>query len=209
LAADLDELRAELGDEKITVLAHSMGGFVALTYALEHPDRCDRIILVGTFPTAVPRKMLPPTFHALGWARTTKMLTRAVWWVASQSWRPRSDERKRRLYAVWSTIQEGLAPVHAREVERERELGLPLANDNVRALQRELTSLDLIDRLAEIDCPVLALCGDRDAAAVWAAGVYRSHLTGVEVVILPDIGHDPFFEAPEVSTASVRAFVRV
>ena len=207
LSADLDELRSELGDEEITVLAHSMGGFVALTYALRYPERCARIVLVGTFPTAVPRKMLPPTLRALGWGRATKMAARAAWWVAGRSWRPPTEDRKRRLYAVWSTLQEGLAPVHARVVERELQLGLPLANDNIRALQREFTSLDLIDRLREVACPVLVLCGDRDAAAVWAAGVYRAHLPDVDVVMLPDIGHEPFFEAPAASADALRSFL--
>src|SRR5437899_10996715 len=38
LADDLDELRAHLGLDTPALLAHSMGGFVALMYALRHPD---------------------------------------------------------------------------------------------------------------------------------------------------------------------------
>lgn len=37
LADDLDELRRHLGYESVAVLAHSMGWFVALQYALRHP----------------------------------------------------------------------------------------------------------------------------------------------------------------------------
>jgi proline iminopeptidase len=208
LAADLDELRSHLGEEKIVVLGHSMGGFVALTYALLYPDRCERLVLVGVFPTAIPRQMLPPTFRALGWARSTKMAARAVWWLVNWSWRPRTEERKRRLYAIWSTMQEGLPAVRAREAERERRLGLPLANDNIRPLQREVTSLNLIDRLPTVACPTLVLYGDRDAAAVWSGRVFRQNLPDVDCVVLSDIGHDPFFEAPAASAAALRAVLR-
>ncbi len=207
LAADLDELRDQLSDDKIVVLGHSMGGFVALTYGLLYPEHCERLVLVGTFPTAVPRKMLPPTFRALGWARSTKMAARALWWLMNSSWRPRSDERRRRLYAIWSTLQEGRPAIRAREVERERRLGLPLDNDNIRTLQREVTSLDLTDRLPAIACPVLVLYGDRDAAAVWSGSVYEQHLPDVEITMLNGIGHDPFFEAPSASADALRSFL--
>ena len=176
LADDLDELRRSLGDETISVLTHSMGGFVGLTYALRYPEHCERLILVGTFPTARPSRMLPPLFRALGWARTTKLLARAVWWAVAFSWRRPTDERRRRLYAIWSTHQEGLPAIRAREEKRERRLGLPLDNDNVRALQRVVTNLDLTNRLSAITCPVLVVFGDRDAASVWSGRVYAEHL---------------------------------
>jgi pimeloyl-ACP methyl ester carboxylesterase len=37
IADDLDGLRVHLGYERVGVLAHSMGGFIGLTYALRHP----------------------------------------------------------------------------------------------------------------------------------------------------------------------------
>ena len=207
LADDLDELRQALGDDKIVVIGHSMGGFVALNYALRHPAHCERVVLAGAFPCADPRQMMVPTFRALGWARTAKMAARALWWLAAFSWQPPSGERTWRLYAIWTTLQEGLPAVRAREIERERRLGLPLANDNVRPLQQTFTSLDLIDDLAEIACPVLVLYGDRDAMAVWGASLFRSHIPAARIVVLDDIGHDPFFEAPGASCDAVRSFL--
>ena len=43
LADDLDQLRVHLGLDNVMVLAHSMGGFVALHFALRHGQHCDRI----------------------------------------------------------------------------------------------------------------------------------------------------------------------
>jgi proline iminopeptidase len=208
LADDLDELRRSLGDETITVLTHSMGGFVGLTYALRYPEHCARLVLVGTFPTARPSVMLPPLFRALGWARMTKMLGRAAWWLVAFSWRRPTNERRRRLYAIWSTHQEGLPAIRARETKREERLGLPLDNDNVRASQRAVTTLDLTDRLATITCPVLVVFGDRDAASVWSGRVYAERLRDVEIIAFSQIGHDPFFEVPRAARDAVRRFIR-
>jgi pimeloyl-ACP methyl ester carboxylesterase len=184
-----------------------MGGFVALNYALRHPAHCERIVLAGAFPCAIPRKMMGPTFRALGWARTTKMAARAIWWLLAFSWRPVSEERRARLYAAWATLQEGLPEVRAREMERERALGLPLDNDNIRPLQKTFATLDLVDDLPAITCPVLVIYGDRDAVAVWGAGLFRRHLAAVRIEVLHDIGHDPFFEAPGPSCEAVRSFL--
>ncbi|MDQ1478392.1 MAG: hypothetical protein QOE62_3621, partial [Actinomycetota bacterium] len=85
---------------------------------------------------------------------------------------------------------------------------LPLANDNIKSLQRAATSSDLTGQLTEIACPVLVLYGDRDAAAVWSAGVYRQRIRNVVIVALPDVGHDPFFEAPSESARALRSFLR-
>lgn len=207
LAADLDELRAYFGDDRIVVLGHSMGGFVALTYATQHAAYCERLVLIGTFPSAVPSKMLPGTVRALGWARAAKLMGRAAAWVLTWSWRPRTEERKRRLYGVWATLQEGRADVRAREIERERQLGVPLDNDNVRSLQRQFPSLDLTDSLSLIACPSLIMYGTRDASAVWGANVYRTHLPSATIASLDDIGHDPLFEAPNEAASTIRSFL--
>jgi pimeloyl-ACP methyl ester carboxylesterase len=48
--ADLEELRLHLGLEKIDLLGHSHGGFVAMAYAGAHPQRVRRLVLVATAP---------------------------------------------------------------------------------------------------------------------------------------------------------------
>jgi proline iminopeptidase len=208
IAEDLDELRRELGDERIFVLGHSMGGFIAQTYALRFPERCERLVLAGTYATTNPHVFMVPTLRTLGWARIAKMLFRGVGWLVAFSWRRPSITRTRHLYRIWGTTQEGERAVRAGEIAREERLGLPRQNDNVAALQRSFSSLDFTSRLPMITCPVLVMYGDRDAMAVSAATLFRRALPNVEVVALPGIGHDPFFEAPEASLGAVRRFLK-
>ena len=47
-AADLDALRAHFGVERLDLLGHSHGGFVAITYAARYTERIGRLVLVGT-----------------------------------------------------------------------------------------------------------------------------------------------------------------
>jgi proline iminopeptidase len=208
IADDLDELRRELGDERIFVLGHSMGGFIAQTYALRYPGRCARLVLAGTYATTKPRVFMAPTLRALGWARILKMLFRGVRWIVAYSWRRPSITRTRQLYRIWGTTQEGEREVRAGEIAREERLGLPRRNDNVVPLQRLFSSLDFTSRLPMITCPVLVVYGDRDAMAVSAAKLFRDALPNLEVVALAGIGHDPFFEAPDAALGAVHSFLK-
>jgi proline iminopeptidase len=50
LAADAEGLRKLLGLGKVVVLGHSYGGFIALEYALRHPDSVSHLIPQDTAP---------------------------------------------------------------------------------------------------------------------------------------------------------------
>ena len=49
LIADLDALRAHLGQEKVWVAGHSEGGSLALRYACRHPDRLNGLLIIDGF----------------------------------------------------------------------------------------------------------------------------------------------------------------
>jgi pimeloyl-ACP methyl ester carboxylesterase len=49
-AADVEALRGALRLERIDLLGHSHGGFVAINWAGNHPDRVGRLILANTTP---------------------------------------------------------------------------------------------------------------------------------------------------------------
>ena len=45
--ADLEEIRGELGLDRLTLCGYSWGGLLAVLYLLEHPDRVERLALVS------------------------------------------------------------------------------------------------------------------------------------------------------------------
>src|SRR5262249_50290691 len=49
-AADIEAIREELGMERIDLLGHSHGGFVAMNWAGNHPDRVGMLVLASTTP---------------------------------------------------------------------------------------------------------------------------------------------------------------
>ena len=205
MADDLDELRRHLGHGSVAVLAHSMGGFVALNCALRQPESCSRLVLVGTTPTGSPARILAPALRALGVARTTKVLALALWYLVAWSWRRESTARQAARYAIMATTQEGLPGV--RQQVKEAMAGLPAPNDNVLHLERLFARTDLTSRLTGITCPVLVLYGTRDAAMAAGARLLTSGLPNASIVALPNVGHEPFIEDPPKAFAAVRGFL--
>ncbi len=47
-AGFLRDLMAALGHERATVVGTSLGGGIAMQFAYQHPDRCERLVLVGS-----------------------------------------------------------------------------------------------------------------------------------------------------------------
>ncbi|WP_327011180.1 alpha/beta hydrolase [Dactylosporangium sp. NBC_01737] len=53
LVEDVEALRAHLGLDRIDLLGHSAGAAVAVLYAVRHPDRISRLVLVNPSPRVV------------------------------------------------------------------------------------------------------------------------------------------------------------
>ncbi len=205
VADDVDELRRHLGHDSISVLAHSMGGFVALHYALRHADRCDRLALVGTTPCGNAKTMAIPVLRALGPLRTAKVLLVGVRFAALWSWRSPSPPRTRAMYAVAGVTQEAKPELRARVAAAHPEL--PVDNDNAPHLMKAMSHLDLRADLASISCPVLIAYGSRDAAMVAGGQMLAASLQQADVRVFDDVGHEPFIEAPDATFSVLRKFL--
>ncbi len=205
IADDLDELRHHLGYGRVSLLAHSMGGFIGLNYGLRHPDACAGMVLVGTTPTGDPAKIAVPALRALGPTRTAKVLVLASWYLAAWSWRSESKDRHAARYAAMAVTQEGIPAV--RKKVKATMTALPVPNDNVPQLERAFARTDLTDRLHEIRCPALVLYGQRDAVMVAGGKMLMQGLRNARRVCLPDVGHEPFIEDPSGAFPPVREFL--
>jgi pimeloyl-ACP methyl ester carboxylesterase len=135
LAADLARLLDHLGVDATAVLGYSQGGAIAQQLALDHPERCDRLMLACSyaFNMATPREWLeghvvPLLLRVLGTRALAKLVVSRA---ARQLGRERGD---------W------LARLMA---DQDRRL--------MAVAWRETMAFDSRCRLAEIACPTLVL----------------------------------------------------
>lgn len=203
LADDVIALASRLGHDSFDLLAHSMGGTVALCCALRHPAAVRRLVLIDTSPSGTLSRMALPTVRALGPLRTAKVLARAVVYALWWSWRSESRERTLARFAIMGTMQEGARRFRS-EVRRREVL---LDNDNAPELERRATTFDVVQRLDEIEQPTLVVYGSRDAPFVAGGRLLLAGLPNATELRLPGCGHHPLVEANAEVIAAARDFL--
>ena len=189
-----------LGLERPVVLGHSFGGTVALTLALRHPDLAGRLVLVDTTSCW-------SADHAEALALLEGWHGHAIRAAARSMEGDRSAEAKadfhRLVFPTYAWDPTLRAPVMA--ALRRSGYVHALADRFWGGLA---DAYDLRAHLGEIRWPTLVIVGERDwrtppsASRTIAAGI-----PGAELLMLPDVGHFPYAEAPEAFATAVGQFV--
>jgi pimeloyl-ACP methyl ester carboxylesterase len=207
-AADLEELRQQLGLERFDYLGHSHGGFVGMTYALEQPDRLDHLVLACT--TARFSDELRAEAEAAFAAHS------------NQPWYEDAVEAQRRRQAREYKSRAELADLYTREMRlwfaddatakaflsdfsRQRPDPQALGYFNSRIAP----DYDIRPCLGEIRVPTLILNGGADFFGPRASTRELSAIPGSRAAIIPGAGHFAFADAPDRFRSELERFMRL
>jgi pimeloyl-ACP methyl ester carboxylesterase len=191
LAARVHEALTGLGVKRCDLLAHSLGGAVAVELAAGVPALVRRLVLVDpvVFPFELPlegRMVLLPRLGPLLWKQLY-----------------RRSELRRHLLRVMSTPE--LLDERAVDVYWDR-LGREGGREAAYAMLQQMTRLDpLRERLGALDLPTLVVWGDRDALMPVDTGERLAGLiAGARMAVVEGCGHAVPEERPEVLVELVR-----
>ncbi len=209
--ADIERIRRILGVEKLVIIGHSYGGFIASLYAMEFPDRVEKMVLVA--PAAV--LALPPVDVGMDKVRD----------FLSEEGKKRYAEFEKEYFdygRIFTRTENGLAELNARYGEF---YGEALANSGVEYPQTPAAEYrpggwvvhaiymslgqryDYREQAAKIAAPVLVLHGERDLFPGSASRRYADLIPGAVFSVIPGASHFPFDERPEEFAKAVRAFI--
>lgn len=201
---DLEAVRRGAGLASMALVAHSYVAVVALAYAMAHPARVRRLVMLGSPGYGIGLGTPPPAdavarevFAALGAARQA----------------PAADPQAR-CEAVWGVLARlyVAAPEHAARIRWGR---CDLANERAFAaywtsvVEPSLGRLAFASAdLARVTCPVLVVQGGRDRSADPAAGrAWAARLPEARLLALPGVAHAPWLEAPDVVLPALATFL--
>lgn len=197
MAETVEAVRVHLGLERIAIGGNSMGGGVAIRYALAHPDRVSALILVDSAGAKLDSGRRPPIGFRIAAMPGVRRLAEHI--------TPRSMIE--RSLDASTSVKTAATP---EKVDRYWELlrypGNRRATIERFGAPREPLTPEGLKPLDTI--PTLILWGREDqlfppAAAEW----FRQAIPSAELVILEGIGHLPQEEAPDESAAAVKAFL--
>jgi len=187
LVADLATFLDALGIARCHLLGHSLGGMVALRFALAHPQRLASLALMSTAPFA-PDGYGEETFSkggAIAIERGMAFLQALAERIARE--RP-SDAPSDRQARKWHDAY----VAHQRHRYRSMD---PSAYGALGVAMMRQTSLE--PRLRELALPVSVLIGRDDEGFLRGADVLSAHIPGAVRVDLDDAGHHPHREDTE------------
>lgn len=168
--------------QPVTLLGESFGGALTLSYAVAHPERVARLVILNSFAHFGSKAQLLLGYHLL----------RAIPW----GWMP-------------MVRQVNASRMHSPQTSREeirRCLGLMRATtrDGYLSRLRILQDYDIRGRLPEITSPTLFLAADRDhlLPSVQQARLMQSLTPGSAMRVLEGHGHSCLV-APDLDLGSI------
>jgi 2-succinyl-6-hydroxy-2,4-cyclohexadiene-1-carboxylate synthase len=169
---------------QITLLGYSLGGRLALHWALAHPERIARLILVGASPglaTAAERDERRVGDATLAdFIRTRGLDAFFKYWHNQTFFQP-----------LLQLPEERLRPILERRHHNDPE-GLALSLDNVGTG----TLPSLWPRLKELRCPVDLVTGEHDVKFTRLAREMGAHLPKARLSVIEGAGHAVHLERP-------------
>ncbi len=189
----LAALMDKLGVTQASVIGNSLGGRLAWMFAVSHPDRVEKLVLVS------PDGFASPGFD-YGKAPDVPLMMRALPYTL-----PRAMLRASLAPAYGD-------PAHLTDavVTRYRDMMLaPGVRGAILARTSQTILRDPTQLLGRIQAPTLLLWGERDGMIPFAnAAAYLRLIPHARLVALPGLGHVPFEEAPAGSLVSVEDFLK-
>jgi pimeloyl-ACP methyl ester carboxylesterase len=200
LADDLGALLGALGIGRCDLLGHSMGGMVALRFALAHPERIASLLLMDTAARA-PDGMPRAAFAAGGSiARSDGMATLARLLRGRALDDPKRPAASRRVEAEMCSEaywERQRRRIEAMDPEAFATLGVMLVD------QEPVTH-----RLGEILCPTTVIVGDEDLPFLAPAEEMRRGIRGARRATIANAAHSPQLENPPAWFAAVEDHLR-
>jgi 2-succinyl-6-hydroxy-2,4-cyclohexadiene-1-carboxylate synthase len=193
-ARALLDLLDELGIERSIVVGYSMGGRLALYFALRHPERCAGLFLESASPGI------------------EKAAEREAWRYADEEKAKRlassdfgeflADWYRQPLFASLARC-EGL--VERAVEERRRNYPAELAR-SLRGMGAG-NQPSLWGELSRLQAPVLAVAGALDEKYAMIADRMASFNPKIRLAVIPGVGHNIHLESPSAFIALLRRFL--
>jgi pimeloyl-ACP methyl ester carboxylesterase len=210
--ADVEVIRQHFKVQKASLIGYSYLGLMIVMYAMEHPDRVERLVQLGPVPIKFGTQY-PDTLMAKDEPGDPKLL--------QELRRLRSEENyhvnhpKEYCEKEWSYTRVGLVgnPANADKVSAK-----PCAMPNewpinlMKHFENSFASVQKLniskEKIAAVKVPVLTIHGTKDRNAPYGAGrEWALTLPNARLLTIQDGAHQSFDEFREIVVPAVRTFL--
>jgi proline iminopeptidase len=205
--SDLALVARELVGEPLSIVGYSWGGLLGLLYSIEAFERSAeigptpaRLVLIEPAPVTRPlRARFESNFSERQASASVQRLREEL---AQSGLRERDPDAYRQRAFELSVTGYFADPERVRDLTAFRVTG--------RVQQQVWESLgdfDLLQRVEQIECPVLILHGRHDPVPLEASEALSRALPDARLVVLEHSGHVPYVEEPDALFGAIERFL--
>lgn len=211
--ADMETVRERLGLDKVTTVGYSYLGLMTVMYAMQYPDRVERLVQLGPVPrkfgTPYPKDQTNADHEQATPAAGLEALER-VRRDGMPGKEPRAycerDWEVTRYWLIGDPAKvAALGPGHC-DLPNEWPVNL---EKQWQGRMPEMEKLDLpLDQLRRVTQPVLTIHGTKDRNAPYGAGrEWASTLPNARLVTVPGAAHQSWADDPALVFGSIEEFL--
>ena len=202
----VEAIRQMVGEQPVTLIGRSTGGFAALNIAAHYPEMVSRIVSIAGFAHGRWIGFLGAQQRLVRMGKTGRCLFKAFYRLTGAS--PGFFRRVLRFYADGSNamyIDPNLEQVIELNLVNYRNLDL---NAMVQYFW-VMPEMDISSLLPRILVPTLAIAGDRDQTVPPdESHKIASLVPNAELALLPGVRHLSFFECPHEYQARLSSWLQ-
>jgi len=192
LANDIFDLVDILDIKKCCLVGHSLGGFIALQFAIEHQNILAGLILVDTSSRQID---VNPDY-----AQLKQKLDQLA--------RTQGMEAVFEYDAVNNPTRVERFQKHPEQREITRQKMLQTSVDGYIYMSRAISKwAPLTGRLSEIKVPTLIFWGEEDLLFKETSRIMKEGIDNSELVTLSGVGHNPHEESPDAFNEALLKFL--
>src|ERR1700733_8968688 len=194
---DLDNIRKAFNLKTISLLGHSWGGFLAMEYAIAHPERVEKLILSNSAPSSSDGYAL---FRNEWLLRTAPYQEEMAILRDTPGFKEGNSELREQYYRI-------LFRAYCHNPEHANLLNLHMSPT---AIVNGAQILDIMQQnvfekphnlgesLSNLSIPTLVIHGDDDIVPHSTAQVTHECVDGSSYILMQNCGHFPYVEDPDV-----------
>ena len=191
---DIYRLLQHLGIEQAFIGGLSMGGTVAISFAIAHPEMCWALIVASAGAGTTDRHRLLASWQAF----SESMISEGMENFADKYARgPERVQFLRKDPVGWAKFHAGLAS-HSAQGSSLTFRGVQMKRPTIYELEKDIQ---------QIKAPTLVLIGDEDAPCVDAAIFMKRNIPSCGLSVFPQAGHTINLEEPELYNRTVLDFL--
>ncbi len=200
-AGDIRAVITKLGQDHSDVVGHDIGTMVAYAYAVQYPDKVDKLVVMDApIPGVAPWDQIilsPPLWHFnFGGPNAERLVAGRERIYLDRFWNEFAGDP--------SKIDEATRVYYSKQYAQPGAMRAAFAQFNSIAIKD--VADNQISSQTKLTMPVLAIGGEKSFGATMAV-VMRNAATNVHEAVVPKAGHWLMEESPDATIKLVRDFL--